>query len=55
MRPKHRREDLEDTIAILRNRIARAGDAQPVEHEEAKRRLREAAAKAVGRDGRSSP
>lgn len=40
-------EDIEDTIAILRNRAARAEGAQPVPHEEAKRLLREEADKAA--------
>ncbi|MBO3733861.1 type II toxin-antitoxin system Phd/YefM family antitoxin [Glycomyces niveus] len=40
-------EDMEDTIAALRNQIARAEGVRPVEHEEAKRMLREAAAQAA--------
>jgi prevent-host-death family protein len=40
-------EDMEDTIAALRNQLARAQGVQPTEHEEAKRLLREAAAKAA--------
>lgn len=40
-------EDIEDTIAILRNRAARAEGAQPVPHEEAKRLLRKEADKAA--------
>lgn len=42
-------EDMEDTIAALRNQLARAQGVQPIEHEEAKRLLREAAAKAAGK------
>jgi prevent-host-death family protein len=40
-------EDMEDTIAALRNQLSRAQGVQPIEHEEAKRLLREAAAKAA--------
>lgn len=45
----HDLENLEDTIALLRNRLARAEGAQPIPHEEAKRRLRQAAAEAAAR------
>jgi hypothetical protein len=41
------REDLEDAVAVLHNRRARAQGAQPIAHEDAKRLLREAAAKAA--------
>lgn len=37
------REDAEDAIAAHRNRLARARGAQPIEHEDAKRLLRETA------------
>lgn len=40
-------EDMEDTIAALRNQISRAQGVQPIQHEEAKRLLRDAAAKAA--------
>lgn len=40
-------EDMEDTIAALRNQISRAQGVQPIQHEEAKRLLRNAAAKAA--------
>jgi prevent-host-death family protein len=40
-------EDMEDTIAALRNQLSRAEGKQPIQHEEAKRLLREAAAKAA--------
>ncbi|GAA1685718.1 hypothetical protein GCM10009830_36530 [Glycomyces endophyticus] len=40
-------EDMEDTIAALRNQISRAEGVRPVDHEDAKRTLREAAAEAA--------
>jgi hypothetical protein len=39
-------EDAEDTIAAVRNRLVRARGVRPIEHEDAKRLLRNAAAKA---------
>jgi hypothetical protein len=41
------REDAEDAAAVARNRLARARGPRPIEHEEAKRLLREVAAKAA--------
>jgi hypothetical protein len=38
--------DMEDDIAVLRNQISRAQGVQPIEDEEAKRLLREAAGRA---------
>jgi ribosomal-protein-alanine N-acetyltransferase len=43
------REDKEDTVAVLRNQASRAQGAKPIEHDEAKRLLREAAAENVRR------
>jgi hypothetical protein len=43
------REGLEDAVAVLHNRRARAQNAQLIEHDDAKRLLREAAAKAAAR------
>ncbi|MCD0445882.1 type II toxin-antitoxin system Phd/YefM family antitoxin [Glycomyces sp. A-F 0318] len=42
-------EDMEDTIAALRNQISRAQGVQPIPHEEAKRLLRQAAADAAAK------
>jgi hypothetical protein len=44
-----------DTIAVHRNQIARAQGVQSVEHEEAKRLLREAAAQATTTRGSGAP
>lgn len=43
------REDAEDALAVLRNRLARARGARPIEHEDAKRLLREVAARAAAK------
>jgi hypothetical protein len=48
-------EDMADTIAVHRNQIARAQGVQSVEHEEAERLLREAAAQATTTRGSGAP